>query len=145
MSETPVQEPSLYDRELGIFREQVAKDLTTIHRYTGFTLLYSLPPDEFLKTRERLGMPKRTAHDLYNYGCVAAHDEQNDQAIKLFDQALKQQPNFPEALYNKAICLERLSKPKDAVKVWEQYLAAAPADAAGRKEVEEHLAGLKSA
>lgn len=145
MTEATEKEPSLYDLELGIFRDQVAQDMTAIHRYFGFTLLYSLPPEEFLKTRERLGLPKRTAHDLYNYGVVAAHEEQNDQALKLFDQALKQQPDFPEALYNKAVVLERAGKTKEAAKVWEQYLAAAPATASGRKEVEDHLAGLKGA
>ncbi|GAB4318348.1 MAG: hypothetical protein Kow0059_11780 [Candidatus Sumerlaeia bacterium] len=145
MSDVQSKTPTLYEQELANFRAQVSSDLNAIHKYYGFTLLYSLPAEDYLKVREQLNLPHRSAHEFYNFGVLAAQEGRLEQALKHFDQALKLQPQFPEALFNRAMVLEKAGKTQDAVKAWEQYLAAAAPGTAGRSEVEAHLKELKGA
>jgi tetratricopeptide (TPR) repeat protein len=136
---------NLYHRELNIFRESVSEDLSVIGKYYGFTLLYSLPPDEYLKMRERLGFDKTSAHDYYNFGVIHAQAEEWGDAIKLFDKALADEPDFFEARYNRAFSLEQKGDVKNAVKAWEELLASLDESNAARVEIQNHLEELKQA
>ena len=48
-------------------------------------------------------------------GIVFFEKENNEKAIEYFDKCLKLNPNFSDAKYYKAICLENLGKEKEAL------------------------------
>jgi CHAT domain-containing protein len=66
-----------------------------------------------------------------DYSAVLHETAMHDQAPELLaeslaasDRALALRPQFPEALFNRAIVLEHLGLREDAREAWEQYLAA---------------------
>lgn len=145
MTETEQNEVTLFERELGIYRENVEEDVALGNKYFGFTLLYSLQPDEYLKTRRKLGFKEQSAHDHYNSGVIAAQDEDYAQALKHFDKVLKENPEMIEAIHNRAVVLEKLGRAKDAIKAWDECLAALDEESEERVAIQEHLTELKGA
>src|SRR5258706_152540 len=63
-------------------------------------------------------------------------------ALAASDRALSQQPDFPEALFNRAIVLERLGLRDDAREAWERYLAS-DTTSGWAAEARSHLNELK--
>ncbi len=63
------------------------------------------------------------------------------QALAAADAALRLDPNLPEALFNRALILERMGLVDDARAAWNRYLAADPSSP-WAKEARSHLAAL---
>jgi tetratricopeptide (TPR) repeat protein len=145
MTDKEQKEVTLFERELGIYRESIEEDMALGNKYFGFTLLYSLQPDEYLKTRHRLGFKEQSSHDHYNSGVVAAQDEDYAKALKHFDKALKEKPEWMEAVYNRAVVLEKLDRTKDAIRAWDACMALIDEESEERAEIQEHINELKGA
>ena len=63
-------------------------------------------------------------------------------ALAAFDEALARSAVSPEALFNKALLLERLNRPEDAVSAWALYLAVSD-QSAWRAEAIQHQNNLQ--
>jgi tetratricopeptide (TPR) repeat protein len=87
-------------------------------------------------------MGPRDAIDQYNLACVAIAKEDYQEAAKLLQATLKADDKFADAVYNLALCYERLERKSDALKQWNRFLELADSEE-NRREVETHLAELK--
>lgn len=62
-------------------------------------------------------------------------------ALAALDQALAASPTLAEAWFNKAVLLERLNRPKEALAAWDRYLAL-PAEEGWREEAVRSREGV---
>jgi len=90
----------------------------------------------------------RAASDLAA-ACYAAAAQTNNasllnEGLAAADRALRLDPKQPEALFNRALILERLGRPTDARTAWLRYLAA-DAHSPWAAEAREHLSVLSFA
>ncbi|GAC1536792.1 MAG: hypothetical protein NVS2B17_08700 [Candidatus Velthaea sp.] len=70
-----------------------------------------------------------TNPDVRNDEAAALHSSGHDlEALREIDKVLGERPNFPQALFNKAIVLRSMGRRSDAVGAYRQYLRAAPQD-----------------
>ncbi len=60
-------------------------------------------------------MPKLKAKVLFDRGLVQFNKKQPDKAAELFREAILEDPNYPEALYNLACCYAMLGDSEEAV------------------------------
>ena len=100
------------------------------HTYNFYIGLYYLQLNEYSKAeklfkdyidemiKKRQGLENPTAYFYYGISLYEQKNWQN--AINVFDKAIKQYVNFSEAKYYKAICLARLGKQEEVKKVFEE-------------------------
>lgn len=133
---------ALLDAELSRYRKSLEEDLEGAQRRYGFTLFHSLSPVEKVIHLKRLGCEARDGIDHYNLGTALALQENFAEAIVHLEKALAENPNWPEALHNLALALERAGKRDKARAEWERLLKLdlPPED---REAVEAHLKTLK--
>jgi tetratricopeptide (TPR) repeat protein len=136
------EEVDYYDQEIAQYAIAVDEDLEQSLKRYGFTLYHSLPALKQVELREPLGMGPRDAIDQYNLACVAIAKEDYQEAAKLLQATLKADDKFADAVYNLALCYERLERKSDALKQWNRFLELADSEE-NRREVETHLAELK--
>jgi tetratricopeptide (TPR) repeat protein len=84
-----------------------------LNEYTKAEKLFKEYNDDLFKNRQELEHP--TA--LFYYGISKYELNQYEEAIALFDKALKIYPNLSDAKYYKAICLAKLGKKEEANKL----------------------------
>src|SRR5690554_371701 len=90
------------------------------HTYSFYIGLSYLQLNEFEKAtqyfKHTIAEQKKRfneAHhlDLFYYGIVKYEQEKYNEAVKIFDEALSQYPEFSDVIYYKALCFYKLSKP----------------------------------
>jgi tetratricopeptide (TPR) repeat protein len=133
--------PDLYEAEVERYSEVLADDLKDAFKRYGFTLFHSLPAKTQVELSEKLGIVPRDAVDLFNLASAAIEREDYPAAQQYLQKALKQDDSFSDAVYNLALCAEKLNHKADAVKQWKRYLELCEEDEA-KREVEAHLAEL---
>ena len=84
------------------------------------------------------------ALQLYQAGETAFAAGEYDSALQLFESAYELS-HRPGLLYNMGHCADRLRRDEDAIRWFDAYLEAAPADAANREEAERRLRALREA
>ncbi|HET9768461.1 MAG TPA: CHAT domain-containing protein [Thermoanaerobaculia bacterium] len=70
------------------------------------------------------------------------HDDDLPAALEVIDQALEKSPQLPEALFNRALALERLFLRASAKKAWQEYLEVDDSSPWAR-EARERLAAIE--
>ncbi|MFH1744089.1 MAG: tetratricopeptide repeat protein [bacterium] len=60
-------------------------------------------------------MPKLQAKVLFDRGLIQFHKKKPDQAAELFKEAVFEDPNYPEALYNLSCCYAMLGERDDCI------------------------------
>ncbi|MFD7256206.1 tetratricopeptide repeat protein [Streptomyces sp. NPDC059874] len=75
--------------------------------------------------RQVLDLDPANKHAWYNLGVIAQHDHRTADARAAYDHALKVDPDFGSALYNKAILLES-SDPDQAIAIYRRIVSADP-------------------
>ena len=60
------------------------------------------------------------------------------EAIENFGKALGQKPDYPEALFNKALAEERAGRHEDAKRDWQQFINQS-SDPSWKREAADHL------
>ena len=78
-----------------------------------------------------IDLGERSAEVLYNAGLMYEKAGQMDKAVRLYRDALAQQPDMPEALLNLGRILEANGKTDEARSCWSKALEAEPALAQG--------------
>jgi tetratricopeptide (TPR) repeat protein len=86
----------------------VSKQLEAVHYYLGVADLNLNQPDNAIyQFKEALQIDKGDADALYLLGQTYQHQSQCQQAIALFDEAIRYVPNFSEAYQGLAQCYEQ--------------------------------------
>ena len=78
-----------------------------------------------------IDLGERSPEVLYNTGLMYEKAGQLDKAVRLYRDALAQQPDMPEALLNLGRILEAAGKSDEARTCWTKALEAEPALAQG--------------
>ena len=78
-----------------------------------------------------IDLGERSPEVLYNAGLMYEKAGQPDKAVKLYRDALAQQPDMPEALLNLGRILETMGKLDEARSCWTRALEAEPELAQG--------------
>jgi len=84
----------------------------------------------------RQGHSRSRGSALYFMGTVCISTFRYDRAVRILEVALAKYPNHPSArngMYNYALCLERLRRRADAMKVYRHYLDKYPNDSRRQK------------
>ena len=79
---------------------------------------------------------------LTHLGNILMRGNQLDEAIRLYDRALKFDPNYSHALFDKGQALKEKGDPKGAAESWKRFLALVSADSDDAKKVKGWLAEL---
>lgn len=79
---------------------------------------------------------------LTHLGNILMRGNQLDEAIRLYDRALKFDPNYSHALFDKGQALKEKGDPKGAAESWKRFLALVQADSDDAKKVKGWLAEL---
>lgn len=134
-------EVSITESLVGIYDLCLNQDNKETFRRLGFALFHSLSDERAFAELQKLGYKPKDALDHYNLGCQQSIAEKFGEAAKSFAQALKLQPEFPEACYNHALALEKSGDGSAARKAWKDYLDSC-SDEAEAEQVREHLKEL---
>lgn len=134
----------LYKFELHRYRTALKRDLGQAYKRYGFTLFHSLDAMERIHWLHEIGFVPTDEIDFYNLGTAAAAQENYQQAKDWFKKALKVKPDMLSAIFNLALCYERLNSQQKANELWEEYLKLLdPAQDDQIKAVKDHLASMK--
>jgi Flp pilus assembly protein TadD len=69
--------------------------------------------------------------------------ERFEEAVPHYRRSLELRPDHPEALFDLGVCLEQLSRPDEAVQVYQRYINAVRArDPASATRVEDRIRSL---
>lgn len=84
---------------------------------------------------EKSKLEKRNSQPGYSLEHMAA-------SLESIEQALKLQPNYPAAVFNRALCLQEMYLPRQAIEEWKKYLQL-DANSAWADEARQRLAELE--
>lgn len=79
---------------------------------------------------------------LTHLGNILMRGNQLDEAIRLYDRALRFDPNYAHALFDKGQALKEKGDARGAAEVWRKFLTLMPADSDDAKKVKAWLAEL---
>jgi len=113
---------TLYEFEIGRFLELNQNNREYAYNRYGFTLLYSLPPEETFKIKNELGWKNREALDYYNLGAIDCAEGRTKEAMKHFEKAESMGCDQPELFFNMAVVWEEEGDPKKAKSYYEKYV-----------------------
>lgn len=133
-----------HGRYLDWFKQSLASEGEKAYQRWGMPFFHSLAPEEIEAQSATLGFETTDALDFYNRGCLLAAREDFAGAIKAFDRALQLDANLAEALFNRALALEKTGNVATARQVWQQYLERYPEND-DAEDVKEHLDTLVGA
>ncbi len=111
----------LYERELGRYRETLRLDTEVALERYGMTLIHSLNPSEKVLALKEMGNDITDAADYYNLGHMHASDENWDEAINYFRRAIEIEPTLTDAIYNLAVCYQKVNLLPQAKSAWQSY------------------------
>ncbi|MBX7244314.1 MAG: tetratricopeptide repeat protein [Candidatus Sumerlaeaceae bacterium] len=135
------QERDLYGAELERYQAILDRSLDEALSRYGFTLHHSLPPVRQVELMQQLGFKPKDAVDHYNLAGAAIAKEDFKGAVSQLQKALSLDGTFADAVYNLALCHEKLGKKQDAVQMWNRYIELTEGDEE-KATVKAHLAEL---
>lgn len=129
------------------FRQSLAAEGEVAYQRWGMPLFHSLAPEEIEAQTAALGLDVTDALDFYNRGCLLASREDYAGAVKAFDRAIQLDANLSEAVFNRALALEKSGDIAAARQGWQQYLDrfGETEDADDVNDVKDHLGELAGA
>lgn len=107
-----------------LLRSAVAKtNAAAAHHALGQYYLLTHQPEQALSALTQ-ALSQQPASPEIQCDLGVAYMQQTDfaNALRAFDQALTRNPSLPEALFNRALCLQLLSRWSEARSAWQQYL-----------------------
>lgn len=133
--------PDLFEIEMKRYAKALEADTDAAMRQYGFTLFHSLPPLEQVALLEKLGFEPATAHDHFARAALAISREDYRAAVTHLQKCLAADPEFADAVYNLALCHEKLGNKTQAVQQWNRFLELTESSE-DRSAVAAHLAQL---
>lgn len=80
---------------------------------------------------------------LTHLGNILMRNNRLDDAIGLYDRALRFDPNYAHALFDKGQAMKEKGDAKGAAEAWKRFLALVPADSDDAKKVKRWMAELE--
>ena len=77
----------LYEFEINRFQDLLEQDRDSAFQRYGWSLLYSLPPEEIFKHKNGLGWKGEEPLDFYNYGVLECEEDRLTEAMEFFQKA----------------------------------------------------------
>ncbi|MCS6806369.1 MAG: zf-HC2 domain-containing protein [Acidobacteriota bacterium] len=126
-----------------LLKSAVAKtNSAAAHHALGRYYLLSRQPEQALSAlTQALSQQPTSAEIQCDIGVAYMQRADLSGALRAFDQALAHNPRLPEALFNRALCLQLLSRWSDARAAWQQYLAV-DWSSAWAEEARQHLSAI---
>jgi tetratricopeptide (TPR) repeat protein len=122
------------DRAERLYEKMLDNDPKSVDGLRGLAAL-ALQASDFDTALEHhvrlIDLGERSAEVFYNTGLMYEKAGQLDKAVRLYRDALAQQPDMPEALLNLGRILESNGKSDEARACWSKALEAEPALAQG--------------
>jgi len=98
----------MFEREQQQFLATFRENPDLAQNCWGLTLLHALKSEDLTDVSEKLGFEAKQAVDYYNRGVVAATRENYPKAIDHFRRAAELDSTLLQAIYNLAVCYERM-------------------------------------
>ncbi len=115
----------LYSSEVKRFQQLVTENLSyALERY-GWTMFYSLPPEQIHDLKTQLGWKPKTPLDHYNTGSMLCRSGKVAQGLKYLEQALEMGLDIPELYYNLGLAYERREDKRRAKANYRKFIEAA--------------------
>jgi Flp pilus assembly protein TadD len=112
----------LHSRHVDDFVTTSKRDPGEALQRFGFTVWHSLPAEEAAALKGKLELQPLEAVDYYNRGTSRAREGDFAGAETDLRTALRKDPGHALALFNLAVCLERLGRVGEARQAYEQYI-----------------------
>lgn len=140
---SPVQTENIdfYQGEVERYQETIDRDLDESFLRYGFSLYHSLPPEKLVVLNQKLGFFKGDAVDKYNLASLEILEENYAKAAEILEDTLKEEPELSDAIYNLALCYEKLDRKNEALPLWEQYKEIIE-DEEEQDMIENHIAEI---
>lgn len=113
---------NLYEYEIGRFQELIHQDRGYALQRYGWTLFYSLPPEEIYRLKNEFGWKGEEALDCYNRGVMICDEGKYSEALKLFEKAETMKCVIPELFYNMAYIYELNENKDKAREYYQKYI-----------------------
>lgn len=97
----------LYSTEVKRFQDILKENQSYAFERYGWTMLYSLPPEQIHEMKSQLGWRPVTALDHYNTGALLCRSGKVAQGLKHLEQAHEMGLDIPELCYNLALAYEK--------------------------------------
>ena len=135
---------NLYEKEIERYRVFLQHGFDVAYKYYGFTLFHSLSNEEKVDIMQKLGFEPKNPEDFYNLGCLAAQNNDFNQARKYFEKTIELAADFEEAYFNLAMTHESLGNEKAAIENWEIYSEFLDEDSSEAIHISQHIDEIKS-
>jgi len=139
----PAADVDFYTGEVNRYTDTLERDLNDAFKRYGFTLYHSLPAPKQLVLAQKLGFLKNDAIDQFNLAGLAIAEEDYPKASKMLQKALELDGTLADAVYNLALCYEKMDNKAEALNLWTRFQELTQVDE-DRAEVEAHLAELRA-
>lgn len=129
----------LYTTEIQRFQDVVKEnELYAFERY-GWTVFYSLPPEQIHEMKTRFGWKPATALDHYNTGAILCRSGKVAQGFRHLEQALEMGLDIPELYYNLALAYERRDDKRKAKAHFRKFIDVAEKQDPIKRSLRESL------
>lgn len=133
--------PELLEIEIERYVQALEADPAAAMRQYGFTLFHSLPPLRQVALTEKLGLAPAEPNDHFALAALAISREEYKAAVGQLQKCLAADPECADAVYNLALCYEKLGNKSQAVQQWNRFLEMTESSE-DRSTVEAHLVEL---
>jgi len=133
--------PELLELEIQRYIAVLETDPAAAMRQYGFTLFHSLPPLHQAALMEKIGMEPNQPNDFLAFAALAISRGDYKGAIGHLQKCLADDRACSDAVYNLALCHEKLGNKSLAIQQWNRFLEIAESSE-DRSAVEAHLAEL---
>ncbi|HQH71413.1 MAG TPA: tetratricopeptide repeat protein [bacterium] len=116
---------NLYEYEINRFQELLKNNRDYAFQRYGWTMFYSMPPDQTFLLKNELGWKGNDPLDLYNLGAVECQNGNLKEAMKYFEKAENQGCTAPELFFNIAAIHEEQQETAKAKAYYQKYIDAA--------------------
>lgn len=137
----PTESIDFYQGEIERYQETIDRDLDESFLRYGFSLYHSLPPEKLVVLNQKLGFFKGDAIDKYNLAGLEILEENYAKAAEILEESLKEEPELADAIYNLALCYEKMDRKNDALPLWQQYQELIE-DEEEQDAIENHIAEI---
>jgi len=138
----------LYAGEIERFRELLTENRQYAFDRYGWTMFYSLDPEEIHETKAELGWKPSSALDHYNTGAVLCRSGKIAQGLKHLERAQELGLDIPQLYYNLALAYEKRDDVRKAKSLFRKFVDVVeqqdPIPASLRQDLDQVRAHLQT-
>lgn len=117
-----LKDRTLYEYEIERFSNLLKDNKRYAFERYGWSLFYSLNPEERHELRHDLGWTDQSALDFYNTGAMACRAGKINEGLALLEKADKMGLILPELWYNLGLAYEQTGQSSKAKAAWTKFV-----------------------